>query len=293
MKKVYLHGALGKHFGEKWELNVSTPVEAVHALFANNPEIEKYLNKKHQDGVYYGIKKSGEEKFTETGEYPLSTDKDLHIFAIPQGAGFVGSLIMTAITTAASMYIQKKMAEAMERDDSTLQAQTKSFIYNGSDNRFSQGSTIPVGYGRIKTGSSVVSACNINYDYNSEEGKIFSFSNGLHSLVPSYSPHYYVDLGPLVSSFARSVFDGESKYRLVDPAFQFLVDLDNNTEFGTIDGLYGGFEPAEAQKDRVTNFEKKGNSIGGYYYYYWNYAKGVNKNFLGQFNETNGDDLKF
>lgn len=289
MKKVYLHGALGKRFGKEWELNVSTPAEAVHALFANEPKIEKYLNEKHQDGIYYGIKKSGEDKFTDTAEYPLNTERDLHVFAIPQGAGFVGSLIMTAITTAASMYVQKKMAEAMERDDSTIQAQTKSYIYNGSDNRFDQGSTIPIGYGRIKVGSNVISACNINYDYNSENGKIFSFVNGLHSLVPDYSEHYYADLGPLVSSFARSIFDGSSKYKLVDPGFQYLVDLANNTEFGTIDGLYGGFEPAEDQRARFTSVDKKGNAIGGYYFYYWNFAKGVNKNFLGQFNEDNGN----
>ena len=86
-------------------------------------------------------------------------------------------------------------------------------------------------------GSNVISSCNINYDYNSETQRIFSFSNGLYSLIPSYSPHYFVDLGPLVSSFARSVFDGESRYRMVDPAFQYLSKLANNTEFGTIDGL--------------------------------------------------------
>jgi predicted phage tail protein len=289
MKKVYLHGALGKRFGKKWELNVSTPAEAISALFANEPEIEKYLNKKHQEGIYYGIKKSGEDNFSETKDYPLRTKKDLHVFALPQGAGFLGSLVWVAITTAASIYVSKKMAEAMERDDSTLQAQTKSYLYNGSDNRFNQGSTIPVGYGKIKVGSNVVSACNINYDYNSEVGKIFSFSNGLHSLVPSYSPHYYVDLGPLVSSFARSVFDGESKYRIVDPAFQYLVNLANNTEFGTIDGLYGGFEPVEDQKNRATTVDKKGNSIGGYYFYTYNYAKGVDQEFLGHFNAENGN----
>ena len=281
MKKVYLHGALGKHFGEKWELNVSTPVEAVHALFANNPEIEKYLNKKHQDGVYYGIKKSGEEKFTETGEYPLSTDKDLHIFAIPQGAGFAGSLIMTAITTAASMYVSKKMAEAMERDDSALQAQTKSFIYNGSDNRFSQGSTIPAGYGRVKVGSSVISSCNINYDYNSEDGKIFNFSNGLYSLVPSYHKNYRVDLGPLISCFASNVFDGSSKYAFVDPAFQYITGISSSAVFGAVDGMYGGFEPIESQRARFV--EKEGNSIGGYYYYTFNMSKGVNSGYLDNF----------
>lgn len=290
MKNVYLHGELGKRFGKKWELNVSTPGSAVNALFANEPEIEKYLFKKQQEGICYGIKKSNCKDFTTIDECDLLTEKDLHVFPIPQGSGgFVTSLLVMAATTAASMFIQKKMAEAMERDETVLKVQTKSYLYNGTENRFQQGSTVPLGYGRMVVGSNVISSCNINYDYNSETQRIFSFSNGLYSLIPSYSPHYFVDLGPLVSSFARSVFDGESRYRMVDPAFQYLSKLANNTEFGTIDGLYGGFETVESQTNRTVKMEKKGNSVGGYYYYSYNFAKGVNKAFLGSFNENTGN----
>lgn len=290
MKKVYLHGGLGRRFGKKWELNVETPNQAIKALFANEPEIERYLFNKQVEGVCYGIKKSKSSSFTSIDESFLKTEKDLHIFPVPQGSGgFITSLLVMAATTAASMYVSKKMAEAMERDESVLQVQTKSFLYNGSENRFQQGATLPVGYGRMVVGSNVISSCNLNYDYNSETQRIFSFSNGLYSLIPYYSPHYFVDLGPLVSSFARSVFDGESKYRMVDPGFQYLARLADATEFGTIDGLYGGFESVDSQTNRTVRMEKKGDSIGGYYYYYYNFAKGVNKGFLGSFNEDTGN----
>jgi predicted phage tail protein len=285
MKKVYLHGALGKRFGKTWDLNVSSPGEAIAAIFANNPEVEKYLNKKQQEGVIYGIKKSGEQGFTESKEFLLSTEKDLHIFPIAQGSGgFAVSLIMTAITTAASMYISKKMAEAMERDDETLKVQTKSYMYNGKENRFTQGQNVPLGYGKLNIGTNVVSACTVNYDYNSETGKIFNFSKGLYSLIPHYHKHYRVDLGPLYSCFALNVFDGSSKYAFLDPAFQEIVKKISDGEFGATDGLYGGFESLQNQQARfVTMPEKKGDAIGGYYYYTFNYAKGVNKNFLGNF----------
>jgi len=290
MKNVYLHGELGKRFGKKWELNVFTPGEAVNALFANEPEIERYLFKKQQEGICYGIKKSNSKSFATAEECNLLTEKDLHVFPVPQGSGgFITSLLVMAATTAASMYISKKMAEAMERDESVLKVQTKSYLYNGTENKFNQGATIPVGYGKMIVGSNVISSCNINYDYNSETQRIFSFSNGLYSLIPSYSPHYFVDLGPLVSSFARSVFDGESRYKMVDPAFQYIARLADATEFGTIDGLYGGFESVDSQTGRTVRMEKKGNSIGGYYYYFYNFAKGVNKAFLGSFNEDTGN----
>lgn len=284
MKKVFLHGELGKRFGSEWDLHVKSPIEAVHALFANNPKIEKYLNQKHQENIYYGIKKEGSEDFAEKEEYFLESNKDFHVFPLAQGAS-LGALVMTAINTAASMYISKKMAEAMERDDATLQTQTKSYIYNGTQNRYQQGSSIPVGYGTLKVGPNVISSCSINYDFDSEKGKIFNFSNGLYSLIPEYHKHYIADLGPLFSCFAQNSFDGSSKYKFIDPAFQYLTNTIADGAFGTTDGIYGGFEEVDAQKDRFVTMEKKGNAFGGYYYYTYNFAKGVNQAFLGNFHE--------
>ena len=150
------------------------------------------------------------------------------------------------------------MAEAMERDDETLKVQTKSYMYNGKENRFTQGQNVPLGYGKLNIGTNVVSACTVNYDYNSETGKIFNFSKGLYSLIPHYHKHYRVDLGPLYSCFALNVFDGSSKYAFLDPAFQEIVKKISDGEFGATDGLYGGFESLRNQQARfVTMPEKK------------------------------------
>ena len=148
MKKVYLHGALGKRFGSKWNLGVHSPQEAISALFANNHEISKYINEKYQQGISYGIKKDPEKEFLKKEDYFLGTTRNLHIFPVPEGgADFAINLAIMAVTTAASMLIQKKMAEAMQRDDSTLTAQTQSFIYSGGDNRYQQDQTFPLDMG--------------------------------------------------------------------------------------------------------------------------------------------------
>ena len=288
MKKVFLHGELGKRFGSEWDLHVKSPIEAVHALFANNPKIEKYLNQKHQQNIYYGIKKEGSEDFTEKEEYFLDSNKDFHVFPLPQGAS-LGALVMTAITTAASMYLSKKIAEAMERDDQALRTQTKSYIYNGTQNRYQQGNSIPVGYGILKVGANVISSSNISYDFNSEKNKILNFTNGLYSLIPSYSKYYYQDLGPLFSCFALNVFDGSSKSSFIDPAAQYIRELLSTDAFGTPDGLYGGFKDIESQTKDTTNIDKEGNDVGGYFYYKYNYAKGVKKEMLGNFDELQGN----
>lgn len=293
MKKVFLHGELGARFGEEWDLDVDSPFEAISALFANRQEIEIYLNKKQKEGIIYGIKKLPSGEFIRQEDYSLPTRKNIHIFPVPQGSGnFALSLVMVAATTAASMYISKKMAEAMERDDQALVTQTQSFIFEGGKNRTQQGSAIPVGYGRMLVGSNVISSCVANYDHDAEMGKLISFDNGIFSIIPKYNKHYNPEAGPLMSSFVLNLFDGSSNFKSSDPAYQFLKKMLPNTKFGGQDGIYGKFVNADVQREKITNIdenvnpyintpgkqgnvERKGNSLAGYFWYEWNYLKGV------------------
>lgn len=284
MKKVFLHGELGEKFGREWDLDVDSPFEAMSALFANNKEIEIYLNSKEKQGVNYGIKKIPKGDFIEQIDYSLPTKKDIHIFPMPQGAGFAGGLVMMALQTAASMYVSSKLAEAMERDDSTLAIQTESFIFNGGENRYQQGSSIPVGYGRMKIGSNVVSACTVNYNYDAEKGKVLSFDDGLCSLVPEYSKYYNPEAGYLLSSLANNLFDGNSEFKASDPAYQFLKESLPNTYFGANDGIFGNYIDADTQRKSITTvkkIERQGNFVAGYFYYEYNWLKGVNIDKMG------------
>lgn len=295
MKKVYLHGELGSRFGEIWDLDVSSPLEAISALCANNFKIREYIQKAHQEGISYGVKKSCGEVLNHQGEFEMSTDSDFHIFPIAQGSqAFAINLIVTAITTAASMYVQKQMSKAMERDDSVLQAQTQSFIYTGRQNRFEQGSTVPLGYGRMNVGTNIISSCSINYDFNSEKVKIYNFENGLYSLIPFYEdPEGYEEYGPLGASFLKKTFDGSSEYRVIDPTFLSLRNRLKNilqSTMGSPDALYGGNKTqAEIQSERVTMNQCKGDSIVGYYCYSWDWAKGVSPTLLPNFNPDTGN----
>jgi len=292
MKKIHLHGDLGKRFGETWDLDVSSAAEAMAALCANNFGIQKYLQEAYNAGISYGIKKDSGEILQNKEEFELISDKDFHIFPIPEGSqGFALNLLVMAATTAASMYIQKKMAEAMERDDSVLQAQTQSFIYTGKQNRFEQGSSVPLGYGRMNVGTNVVSACSINYDFSAEKVKVFNFEEGIYSLVPFYhDSELYNEYGPLGASFGKKTFDGTSEYRVIDPAYLKIRSGLIRNAFGVVDGIYGGAIDSENFKNSITNInECKGDALVGYYCYSWDWAKGVNQSLLPNFDENTGN----
>ena len=68
MKNVRLHGKLGKEFVSSIDLDVSTPAEALSALIANLPNIQKYFSDKEKEGVTYGIKNRSTNKFLTKDE---------------------------------------------------------------------------------------------------------------------------------------------------------------------------------------------------------------------------------
>ena len=290
MKKIYLHGALGKRFGKEWSLDVSSASEAISALFANEPKIAKYINKKYQEGISYGVKKGANKNFLQKEDYTLNTNKDLHVFPVPEGsASFAVNLLSMAVTTAVGMMIQKKMAEAMKRDDSTLVAQTQSFIYSGGDNRFQQGSTIPLGYGALKVGTNVISSSITNFDYDSDKNEIINVENNIYSLIPSYyKPEevYFSELGPLASSYLYKFFDSNGSFRITSKNYQLIKSIIPSINFGSNDGIYGEFINRDTQLSNITSIkEKKGDAIAGYYYYEWNFSKGVDTTRLPNFSE--------
>jgi predicted phage tail protein len=194
MKKVFLHGEIAKVFGSQWELNVQSPRESISALMANNPEIEKYLFSKQKEGVVYTAGYDYMKEFSELDDLNFKSNKDIHIFPAPTGsAQMLGGMLTTGLTSFAGAFINAKISKKMnetfgQEDTSTLVAQSKSFLMQGGENRYQQGTNVPLGYGRMKIGSNVISATTLNYEYDSKNGKIRNYGdNGsIFAVLPEY-----------------------------------------------------------------------------------------------------------
>ncbi len=193
MKKVFLHGEIADIFGSEWELNVKSPRESISALLANNPEIEKYLFEKEKHGITYCAGYENEKPITNQS-LDFKSERDIHIFPTPAGSmAMVGSILSTGLSSFAGAFINAKIAKKMkqtfdQKDTETLVAQSKSFLMEGSRNRYTQGSNVPLGYGRLKIGSNVISSTLLNYEYDSKNAKIKNFGdNGsIFGVLPDY-----------------------------------------------------------------------------------------------------------
>lgn len=179
MNTVYLHGALGKRFGRKWQIAVNNAHEVVKALDANNEGFVGYIVKQELEGNrHYLLAKhpdelKSEEDFSKNIIHGYSEAKEVHIVPSIYG-GFIATAVGAifsisasgAVATGISSAIWGGLAQlaigAMQKaPEDTKQVQgkrveTKSYLLGASRETASQGGVIPLGYGRIFAGPQLI-----------------------------------------------------------------------------------------------------------------------------------------
>ena len=110
MKIVKVYGELKKRLGQgRFELDVATPAEAVKALCANFPGLQKWIIDSEQDGIGYkvtvGKEEVGEDNL-ETLAMPWSENDVFKIVPVMTGSGkgFGKILLGAALITAAIVF---------------------------------------------------------------------------------------------------------------------------------------------------------------------------------------------
>jgi predicted phage tail protein len=175
VKTVYLHGKLGKRFGEKWKLAVRSPMEAFSAIEANQEGFLSYMLEREKAGVKYFVLNKNPKKIKSEAELEscvvseknvevnFSSD-ELHIIPKVKGEDpltvtlfTIGAVEVSALTILLPMAISfvvgaimKALNKPPKRSDPTT---TKSYLLKGGQNRQAQGIAVPLGYGRLKIGS--------------------------------------------------------------------------------------------------------------------------------------------
>lgn len=181
MTKVNIEGHLGRVFGSVWNLQVSTFRELFSAMEANSKNLRSYLHQNKKE--YWAIFVDGER--VESDKFLQSNIKDKKVKIIPilagaaaalagflvaqlgiQSAFIVGLLefVLTVLISAAiSFGISLLMAKLLSTNDPEAM-KTTSFLFTSAENTTEQGQVVPVGYGRIKVGSKVISVAASNID---------------------------------------------------------------------------------------------------------------------------------
>lgn len=165
MRKIFLHGELGDFLGKEWSLDVDSVQEAFCAIEANTNKFTKFLAENSEKFKYYTFQVDGEylkSKKELESKLPKAA-KNIHIMPQIAGGDPVSILINVVIAVATSLIMQALFKPPKAKE----QKETRSYMFAGTQNVAAQGIPVPLGYGRLKVGSAVVSASTRNVDYYS------------------------------------------------------------------------------------------------------------------------------
>lgn len=179
MTNVYIHGALGREFGRKFKFSLARAKDVFLALGANKKNFKSRLIELGKSGAHYSIVIDGK---MATSDFLLNSNaspKEIHLMPSVYGsAGVVAAIgvvlyaaalyapewavaYLVAIGSAAisfgiSNLLQKDQKIDVGSASATSTALNKSFLFSNGENIAEQGNPVPIGYGRLRIGSSVI-----------------------------------------------------------------------------------------------------------------------------------------
>ncbi len=188
MVTVLLYGHLAKRFGKRHVLDIKTPAEAIRAFMANYKDFKDAIMQHNQPG--YRVLAGSEDRADEYGLHlPVGNKQLLKIIPVIAGSGGLGRIVLGAALIGASfipglqgitLFGNTLLTSTLssvgvsmilggvssllfsppkpQRSGNERPENKPSYSFNGSVNTIGQGNCIPVGYGRMRVGSQVISA---------------------------------------------------------------------------------------------------------------------------------------
>ncbi|WP_322092822.1 tail assembly protein [Paraburkholderia bannensis] len=182
MLTVRFYGELRRRFGVEWILDVRSPREALHALMTQLPGLRAYF----REHATHAFRVRGEHQDYDAKDWHFPQSRGvLKVVPLVQGAGAVGKILAgiaiavvgffapyasvalmsigasLALSGLAELLSPRPKAEATpEQADSE-----PSLAFDGAVNTLGQGGPVPLGYGRMIVGSSVIS---VGFSTNNE-----------------------------------------------------------------------------------------------------------------------------
>jgi len=177
MTTIRIEGWLGELLGRKWDLKVKNFVELFNAIENNTHKLRSLLLKTR--GNSFAMFVDGELVDNKNFLFMNVRGKKVDILPVLAGAttaiassiakavlgeaakGFAFEaavfVLDTLITAVITMGISILIAKLMAPDDPQA-VNTTSFLFGSAENVASQGQVVPVGYGRMRAGSKVISS---------------------------------------------------------------------------------------------------------------------------------------
>ena len=157
MINVKLHGIFEQFVKTEWNLNVRTVFEAFEAIEANSGKLLETLGTFQDYLTHFIIYVDDKPMSVEYLNSPI-LKKDSRVEVVPLilgsdfGMSFLIGLLLLAISTGIQLLITKLMSPKAPKD-----VKNNSRLFSGYENVTKRNVPVPIGYGRLKIGSIVIS----------------------------------------------------------------------------------------------------------------------------------------
>ena len=156
MTTIRLHGILAQKYGKVFEMEIDKPRDVIRAIDANREGFRKTVVDLQKQGFAYELivnkKRLNKEEFSNNKK---PQEIDFVPFIVGSGPE---TWIMLAISLISAV-VQYALMDpgTIDGGQSTVSGDNKSLMFSSSQvNLAAQGSPLPIGYGRLKVGSSII-----------------------------------------------------------------------------------------------------------------------------------------
>ena len=169
MTKINLHGILKYEFGEIIPLNINRPKEVIDAIDSVKKNFRARIYELARENIHFNIIADG-ESIKNINQLEMKKNfKQIDIVPVIAGGWvmIVVQIALLVISMAIQLMMRPKPPKAQQLS-SEISGNKQSFLFSSKGNLTQQGNPVPVGYGRLRVGSSIIQTSVKSYPQNQQ-----------------------------------------------------------------------------------------------------------------------------
>ena len=182
MTTIRLHGILGKEYKNVFSMKIGNPNSVLSAIDCNRSGFIKRVIELQKQGLAYDIIVDKTRVTKNQDLYSKRSPKTIDLVPVIVGSGpvvgflFGGSLVGSLVGSLAFSAISYALSPKPEVQgiEATAEASRSSFVFGSPLNAATQGTPVPVGYGRLKVGSKVIQASVKSFPQNQQTQNVLT-----------------------------------------------------------------------------------------------------------------------
>ena len=185
MTTIRLHGILAKEYKDIFTMKIEKPSSVFNAIDCNRQGFLKRVIELQKEGFIYDVIV---DKTRITDGYQMDAMKNpetIDLVPVIVGSGPIGTFLFGGTSILGSLAGSLALAGISyalapkpdlqdQRVSATAEASRSSFVFGNVINTASQGTPVPIGYGRLKVGSKVIQATIKSFPQNQQTQNVLT-----------------------------------------------------------------------------------------------------------------------